>query len=146
MGSKIKMSFIQITIKNILHAVMVVNGCVDDKFSKSINSYLGEDAVYNFINSMIKESEYCNDLMKRHFNKELVMTKKDDEYFENSTKCCICDNDCIDGEIKVTDRLVRNLGKDDFKYLREECDFKVLYLVEQMGFYPFEYISGFENF
>ena len=27
--------------------------CVDDKFSKSFKIYLGEDAVYNFINSMI---------------------------------------------------------------------------------------------
>ena len=28
--------------------------CVDDKFSKPFTTYLGEDAVYNFVNSMIK--------------------------------------------------------------------------------------------
>ena len=33
--------------------------CVDDKFRELFKSYLGEDAVYNFINSMIKESKYC---------------------------------------------------------------------------------------
>ena len=38
--------------------------CVDDKFSKPFKSYLGEDAVYNFISSMIKESKYCSDVMK----------------------------------------------------------------------------------
>ena len=38
-------------------------------------TYLGKDAIYNFINSMIKESKYCSDEMKKHFNKELVMTK-----------------------------------------------------------------------
>ena len=27
--------------------------CVDDKFSKPFQSYLGEDAVYNFINSVV---------------------------------------------------------------------------------------------
>ena len=27
--------------------------------------------------------------MKNHFNKELVMTKEDNEDFENSTKCWI---------------------------------------------------------
>ena len=32
--------------------------CIDDKFSKPFKTYLGEDAVYNFINSMIKESKY----------------------------------------------------------------------------------------
>ena len=28
--------------------------CVDDKFSKPFTSYLGEDAVYNFINSKME--------------------------------------------------------------------------------------------
>ena len=28
--------------------------CVDDKFNKSFKSYLGKDAVYNFVISMIK--------------------------------------------------------------------------------------------
>ena len=75
--------------------------CVDDKFSKPFKSYLGEDAVYNFISSMIKESKYCSDVMKKHFNKELVMTKKDNEDFENSTKCWISDNDYIDNDVKI---------------------------------------------
>ena len=29
--------------------------------------------------------------------------KTDNEDFENSTKCCICDNDYIDGDVKVKD-------------------------------------------
>ena len=32
---------------------------VDDKFSKSFMTYIGENAVYNFINNMIEESIYC---------------------------------------------------------------------------------------
>ena len=31
------------------------------------------------------------------------MTKTDDEDFENSTKCWICDNDYIDNDVKVRD-------------------------------------------
>ena len=49
-------------------------------------SYLSEDAYYNFLNNMLEESRYCSDLMRKHFKKELVMTKKDDDDFENSTK------------------------------------------------------------
>ena len=41
--------------------------------------------------------------MKEHFNKELVMIEKDYEYFENSTKCWICGNAYVDGDVKVTD-------------------------------------------
>ena len=31
------------------------------------------------------------------------MTKEDNEDFENSTKCWICDNDYIDTDVKVRD-------------------------------------------
>ena len=41
--------------------------------------YLGEDTVFNFFNSIIKESKYCSDVMRKHFHKELLMTKKDNE-------------------------------------------------------------------
>ena len=74
--------------------------CVDDKFSKPFKTYLGKDAVYNFINSLIDESKYCSGVMKKHFNKKLGMSK---EVFKNSTKCLICDNDYVDNDFKVRD-------------------------------------------
>ena len=40
-------------------------------------------------------------LSKIHFNKKLATTKEDDEDFENSNKCWICDNTYIDDEIKL---------------------------------------------
>ena len=61
--------------------------CVDDKFSKPFKSYLGKDAVYSFISTMIEEGKYSSDLMKKHFSKEYMLTKKDNEDFQNSTKC-----------------------------------------------------------
>ena len=53
---------------------------VDGRFSTLsvvLVSYLGEDTVYNFINSLVEESTYCTDVMKKHFNEKLVMTKRD---------------------------------------------------------------------
>ena len=41
------------------------------------------------------------------------------------------------------DRLVKNVGKDDFKYLSQEVDNYVLDLVKQKRFYPYEYMSDF---
>ena len=38
---------------------------VDDKFSKRFKSYLDEDALYYFVRSMIKESKYCSDVIKK---------------------------------------------------------------------------------
>ena len=41
--------------------------------------------------------------MRKHFDKNLVMTKEDNKSFKNSTKCVICDNDYADNGIKVID-------------------------------------------
>ena len=43
----------------------------DDKFSKPFKSYLSEDAVDNFINSMIEESKYCSGMVKNILTKNL---------------------------------------------------------------------------
>ena len=44
------------------------------------------------------------------------------------------------------DSFVKNLAKDDFKYLSQEFDNNGLDLVKQKGFYPYEYMSDFEKF
>ena len=42
-------------------------------------------------------------MLKKHFKKELVMTKEDHEDFKNSIKCWICDNYYINNDVKVGD-------------------------------------------
>ena len=64
---------------------MVIN--LLNKFTKPSKSHLSESTAYNFISSMIEDSNYCSDVIKKHFNKELVITKEDNEDFENLTKC-----------------------------------------------------------
>ena len=110
------------------------------------------------------------------------MTEEDNEDFEKSTKCLICDNYYVDGDAKARDHchitgkdrgsahrhciinvklnhkipdqflsfslesLVKNLVKDDFKYLSQEFENNALDLVKQKGFYPYEYMNDFEKF
>ena len=50
-----------------------------------------------------KKSKYCTDITKKNLNKELLMTKKDNDDFKNSIKCWIHDNDYDQGDIKVRD-------------------------------------------
>ena len=76
---------------------------VGDNFSKLFKSYIAEDVVYNFINSMIEESKCYTDITKKIFYKKPVMTKQDDEDFESSTKCWIFDNDYADNDVKIRD-------------------------------------------
>ena len=44
--------------------------------------------------------QWCD---RKNFNKELVMTKEDNEDFKNSTKFWIFNNDYIDSDVKVRD-------------------------------------------
>ena len=67
MESKIQKSFIQTNMKNILLAVMALNLCVDDNFSKSFETYLSKYAIYYFINNMIEESKHCSEVKKTIF-------------------------------------------------------------------------------
>ena len=52
---------------------------------------------------MMEESKPYSDVMKKYFNKVLVITKEDNESFKNSTKCSICDNGYVDHDVKVKD-------------------------------------------
>ena len=51
----------------------------------------------------MEESKPCSDVMKKYFNKVLVITKEDNESFKNSTKCSICGNGYVDHDVKVKD-------------------------------------------
>ena len=77
--------------------------CVDDKFSKPVVLYRGENAVYKFIDAILKEYDHCKEVTKKRFNKNLVMSAKDEEKFQLSNKCFICDKLFDVGDDKVRD-------------------------------------------
>ena len=54
--------------------------------------------------------------------------------------------DCFQFLNSSLGRGVKNLSKDYFKYLSLEFENEILNLVDQKGFYPYEYMSGFEKF
>ena len=56
--------------------------CVDDRFSKLILLlFRGENAAYEFIKAILKEYEYCKKVMKKHINKNLIKSEKEEEQF-----------------------------------------------------------------
>ena len=44
--------------------------CVDDRFTKPIVVYRGENAAYEFIKAILKDYKYCEKVMNTHFNKK----------------------------------------------------------------------------
>ena len=51
---------------------------------------IGKYAIGKVLNDMIRESKYFPKIIETEFNKPLVMSGKDHEDFNNSTKYWIC--------------------------------------------------------
>ena len=77
--------------------------CYDDKYSKNICIYRGENAVYGFMEKMLEEVEYCKAVVKKHFNKPLVMTEDDEQRFRTMDGCHICGEKYDDKDVRVRD-------------------------------------------
>ena len=77
--------------------------CHDDKYSKPAQIHRGEKSVYKFMEKMLEEVKYCNKIKKKHFNKDMIMTKKDIKDFKTADKCHICKRKYTDKDIRVRD-------------------------------------------
>ena len=73
--------------------------CYDDKYSKPIQAYQGENAVYKFMKKMLEVVEYCKNVIKKHFNKPLVMTDNDEQRFKTMEGCHICGEKYADKDV-----------------------------------------------
>ena len=77
--------------------------CVDDKFTKPIVVFRGKNPAYKFIEAILREYQYCKKVMKKHFNKNLIMSEKEEEEFQLNNICWICEKLIDDDDEKVRD-------------------------------------------
>ena len=77
--------------------------CYDDKYSKPIQTYQGENAVYKFMEKMLEEVKYCKAVVKKNFNKPLVMTENDEQCFRTMDRYHICGEKYTDKDVHVRD-------------------------------------------
>ena len=71
-------------------------------FTKPIVVFRGENASYEFIEAILKEYEYCKKVIKKHFNKNLIMSEEE-EKIQLSNICWICEKLIDDDDEKVRD-------------------------------------------
>ena len=77
--------------------------CIDNRFSKPIVVYRGENAAYEFTKAILKEYKYCKKIMKKHFNKNLIMNEEEEYLFQQSNSCWICEKLIDNDDEKVRD-------------------------------------------
>ena len=68
-------------IKIIFHAVLLIRLCVLIDLAKLFFLTEEKNAVYRFVEGVLNEFDYYKNVMKRHFNKNLVMSAEVDERF-----------------------------------------------------------------
>ena len=65
--------------------------------------FRGKNAAYEFIKAILEEHKYCKKIMKKHFNKNLIMTEKEEHLFQECNNCWICKELIDNDDEKVRD-------------------------------------------
>ena len=79
----IKYIFLAVLLIKLL--VLIINLASQLFFTQNKN------AVYRFIKPILEEYYYRKNVIKRCFDKNLVMSAEDEKRFQSSNKCWICD-------------------------------------------------------
>ena len=95
----------------------------DNKYTKEFQFYRGENATFNFLEKMLEEVNHCQTIIKKHFNKPLVMTPENDLDFENSKKCYICNKHYSKKDIRVRDHC--HITGEYRGSAHKDCNFKL---------------------
>ena len=65
--------------------------------------YRGENDAYGFMKAILKEHKYFRKIIKKQFNKNLIMSKEEEHLFQQSNSCWICKKLIDNDEEKVRD-------------------------------------------
>ena len=74
----------------------------EDFYSGEYTSYVGRDAAYVFLETVLREAKRCKLTVNYEFKKNMVITPKQEWKFQKATKCHIC-GEHVEGEDKVRD-------------------------------------------
>ena len=99
--------------------------CNRERYSKPLQTYRGENVVYKFMEKMLEEVEYCKAVIKKRFNKPLVMTEDDERRFRTMDGCHICCEKYTDKDVRVktTTTSLKNLETLLFSFFICICMF-----------------------
>ena len=76
--------------KHILNSIGAKLVCIDNRFTLPTKIFTGNNCVNNFIKWIFTQQKICNQITNEHFNKKLKMTLEDENNYQNSKDCLIC--------------------------------------------------------
>ena len=54
----------------------------------------------NLLNGFLNKQNFCNQIINKHFNKNLKVTIEDEENYQNSQNCWICNEKVIKDKVR----------------------------------------------
>ncbi|CAB3982672.1 Hypothetical predicted protein [Paramuricea clavata] len=73
----------------------------NDNYSGKYTSYIGKDAAYVFLKTVIEESKRCRQITNKAFDKKMVISPEEEKQFMNASNCYLCGG--LLGEDRVRD-------------------------------------------
>ena len=77
--------------------------CIDNRYTSSTKIFTGSNYVNEFIKWFFEQQKYCNQKINNHFDKKLKMTIEDENNYQNSNDCWICNEKITKNKDKVRD-------------------------------------------
>ena len=77
--------------------------CIGNKFSKPTVVFRGKSTAYKSIKAILEEYKYFKKVMKKYFNKNLIISEKEEHLFQQSNSCWICEKLIANDDEKVRD-------------------------------------------
>ena len=76
--------------KHIPNSVDAKLVCINNNFTLPTKIFIASNSIKEFIESIFEQQKYCNKIINKHFNKKLKMTIQDENNYQNSQDCWIC--------------------------------------------------------
>ena len=89
--------------KHIPNSIAAKLVCVDNRFTLPTKIFTGSNCIKEFIEWVFEQKKYCNQIINKHFNKKLKMTIEDEDNYQNSQYCWICNKKINKDKDKVRD-------------------------------------------
>ena len=67
--------------------------CIDNRFTLPSIIFKGKDCINKFVTWILDKQKWTQKITKKKLNKRLIMTNEDEEVYNNSQKCWICNEE-----------------------------------------------------
>ena len=96
---------------------------------------------YEFIKSIHKEYKYCKKVINKHFNKNLIMSEKEEHLFPQSSSYWICKKLIGNNDEKVREKIS---DIDKYLYIEKGLRGGISYIAKRYAKAKNKYINEFD--